>query len=182
MGAAKSAASEPQDGIEPPLEEALAEREVTPKQWIGFFAMVFGIFMAILDIQIVASSLEQIQAGLSATRDEITRVQTAYLVAEVVIIPLSGWLAQALSTRYLFVLSCGGFTLMSLGCALAWNLPAMVVFRAFQGFFGGAMIPSVFAVIYTLFPSRLQPAMTIVVGMVVTVAPTAGPVLGGFLT
>ncbi|WP_414675536.1 DHA2 family efflux MFS transporter permease subunit [Methylocaldum sp.] len=144
--------------------------------------MVFGIFMAILDIQIVASSLEQIQAGLSATRDEITWVQTAYLVAEVVIIPLSGWLGRALSTRYLFVLSCGGFTLMSLFCALAWNLPSMVAFRAFQGFFGGAMIPSVFAVIYTLFPPRLQPAMTIVVGLVVTVAPTAGPVLGGYLT
>nr|WP_230874878.1 DHA2 family efflux MFS transporter permease subunit [Methylomonas sp. LL1] len=144
--------------------------------------MVFGIFMAILDIQIVASSLEQIQAGLSATQDEITWVQTAYLVAEVVIIPLSGWLARAFSTRILFVLSCGGFTLMSLCCALAWNLPAMVVFRAFQGLFGGAMIPTVFAVIYTLFPPRLQPAMVIVVGMVVTVAPTAGPVLGGYLT
>ncbi|MGD0960691.1 MAG: DHA2 family efflux MFS transporter permease subunit [Methylomonas sp.] len=144
--------------------------------------MVFGIFMAILDIQIVASSLEQIQAGLSATRDEITWVQTAYLVAEVVIIPLSGWLAQALSTRYLFAISSAGFTLMSLCCALAWNLPSMIIFRAFQGFFGGAMIPTVFAVIYTLFPKRLQPVMVIVVGMVVTVAPTAGPVLGGYLT
>ncbi|WP_374090928.1 DHA2 family efflux MFS transporter permease subunit [Methylomicrobium lacus] len=144
--------------------------------------MVFGIFMAILDIQIVASSLEQIQAGLSATKDEITWVQTAYLVAEVVIIPLSGWLARAFSTRILFVLSCGGFTLMSLCCVLAWNLPSMVVFRAFQGLFGGAMIPTVFAVIYTLFPPRLQPAMVIVVGMVVMVAPTAGPVLGGYLT
>jgi len=68
-------------------------KALSPQQWIGFFAMVFGIFMAILDIQIVASSLEQIQAGLSATKDEITWVQTAYLVAEVVIIPLSGWLA-----------------------------------------------------------------------------------------
>lgn len=144
--------------------------------------MVFGVFMAILDIQIVASSLEQIQAGLSATQDEITWVQTAYLVAEVVIIPLSGWLARALSTRYLFVLSCGGFTLLSLCCALAVNLPSMIVFRAFQGLFGGAMIPTVFAVIYTLFPPRLQPSMVIVVGMVVTVAPTAGPVLGGYLT
>lgn len=152
------------------------------KDWIGFFAMVIGIFMAILDIQIVASSLEQIQAGLAATRDEITWVQTAYLVAEVVIIPLSGWLARAFSTRLLFVMSCGGFTLMSLCCALAWNLPAMVIFRALQGLFGGAMIPTVFAVIYTLFPPRLQPAMVIVVGMVVTVAPTAGPVLGGYLT
>ena len=158
------------------------EKQISPRQWIGFFAMVLGIFMAILDIQIVASSLEQIQAGLSATPEEITWVQTAYLVAEVVIIPLSGWLARAFSTRILFVLACGGFTLMSLLCVLAWNLPSMVVFRAFQGVFGGAMIPTVFAVIYTLFPPRLQPKMTIVVGMVVMVAPTAGPVLGGYLT
>ncbi len=166
-------------------ETARAENgvsQVSPQQWIGFIAMVFGIFMAVLDIQIVASSLEQIQAGLSATRDEITWVQTAYLVAEVVIIPLSGWLGRALSTRILFTLACGGFTLMSLFCALAWNLPSMVAFRALQGLFGGAMIPSVFAVIYTLFPPRLQPAMVIVVGLVVTVAPTAGPVLGGYLT
>ncbi len=159
-----------------------ANKSVTSEQWLGFFAMVFGIFMAILDIQIVASSLEQIQAGLSATPDEITWVQTAYLVAEVVIIPLSGWLARAFSTRILFVISCGGFTLMSLCCVLAWNLPSMIVFRAFQGLFGGAMIPTVFAVIYTLFPPRLQPAMVIVVGMVVMIAPTAGPVLGGYLT
>jgi DHA2 family multidrug resistance protein len=155
---------------------------VSTEQWIGFFAMVLGVFMAILDIQIVASSLEQIQAGLSATADEITWVQTAYMVAEVVIIPLSGWLARAFSTRVLFVLSCGGFTLMSLCCVMAWNLPSMIVFRAFQGIFGGAMIPTVFAVIYTLFPPKLQPAMVIVVGMVVMVAPTAGPVLGGYLT
>lgn len=158
------------------------EKTVSAEQWLGFFAMVFGIFMAILDIQIVASSLEQIQAGLSATREEITWVQTAYLVAEVVVIPLSGWLARALSTRYMFVLSCGGFTLLSLCCALAWDLPSMVLFRAFQGLFGGAMIPAVFAVIYTLFPPSLQGSMTIVVGLVVTVAPTAGPVLGGYLT
>lgn len=169
-------------GPEAAVQQESAEGKVTPQQWIGFFAMVFGIFMAILDIQIVASSLEQIQAGLSATRDEIAWVQTAYLVAEVVIIPLSGWLGRALSTRHLFVLSCGGFTLMSLFCALAWNLPSMVAFRAFQGLFGGAMIPSVFAVIYTLFPTRLQPTMVILVGLVVTVAPTAGPVLGGYLT
>ncbi len=71
-----------------------------------------------------------------------------------VIIPLSGWLVRALSTRSLFVLSCGGFTVMSVCCALAWNLPSMVVFRAFQSLFGGAMIPTVFTVIYTLFPPR----------------------------
>ncbi|WP_077729414.1 DHA2 family efflux MFS transporter permease subunit [Methylocaldum sp. 14B] len=174
-----TAGSEPEHVSESP---EIREREVSPSEWIGFTAMIFGVFMAVLDIQIVASSLEQIQAGLSATRDEIGWVQTAYLVAEVVIIPLSGWLGRALSTRYLFVLACGGFTLMSLCCALAWDLPSMVVFRALQGLFGGAMIPSIFAVIYTLFPPRLQPAITILVGLVVTVAPTAGPVLGGYLT
>lgn len=172
-----SAAEEPD--LESPEKR---EKELGRSEWIGFTGMIFGVFMAVLDIQIVASSLEQIQAGLSATRDEIGWVQTAYLIAEVVIIPLSGWLGRALSTRYLFVLACGGFTLMSFLCALAWDLPSMVVFRALQGLFGGAMIPSIFAVIYTLFPPRLQPAITILVGLVVTVAPTAGPVLGGYLT
>ncbi len=162
--------------------ETAAPDNISPQQWLGFFAMVFGVFMAILDIQIVSSSLEQIQAGLSATPDEITWVQTAYLIAEVVIIPLSGWLARAFSTRILFLVSCGGFTLMSFCCALAWNLEAMAVFRALQGLTGGAMIPTVFAVIYTLFPPRLQPSMVILVGMVVMIAPTAGPVLGGYLT
>lgn len=165
-----------------PANDPLIENKVTTQQWIGFFAMVFGMFLAVLDIQIVASSLAQIQGGLSATTDEITWVQTAYLVAEVAIIPLSGWLGRALSIRYLFAISCSGFTLMSLLCALAWNLPSMIVFRGLQGFFGGAMIPSVFAVTYTLFPRHLQPTMTVVVAMVVTVAPTAGPVLGGYIT
>ncbi|MCF7968308.1 MAG: DHA2 family efflux MFS transporter permease subunit, partial [Methylococcaceae bacterium] len=165
-----------------PASAVSSEHTLTTREWVGFIAMVFGIFMAILDIQIVASSLEQIQAGLSATQDEITWVQTAYLIAEVVIIPLSGWLARALSTRVLFTVSCAGFTLMSLLCALSWNLNSMIVFRGLQGLFGGAMIPSVFAVIYTLFPPRLQPTMVIVVGLVVTVAPTAGPVFGGYLT
>src|SRR5574343_1467006 len=118
----------PKDALE--SHAGATEKPLTPQQWIGFFGMVFGIFMAILDIQIVASSMQQIQAGLAATRDEIAWVQTAYLIAEVVIIPLSGWLARALSTRYLFVLSCGGFTLMSLFVALSWNLPSMIVFRA----------------------------------------------------
>ena len=75
---------------------------VTPRQLAGFLAMVFGMFMAILDIQIVSASLTEIQAGLSASSDEIPWVQTAYLIAEVVMIPLSGFLARALSTRVLF--------------------------------------------------------------------------------
>ena len=159
-----------------------AERQLTTGEWIGFFSMAVGVFMAVLDIQIVASSLQEIQAGLSATKDEIAWVQTSYLIAEVIIIPLSGWLGRVFSTRYLFVLSVGGFTLSSLACAFAWNLPSMIVFRCIQGFLGGAMIPMTFTVIFMLFPPRLQPSMTIVLGLIVTMAPTVGPVLGGYLT
>ncbi len=132
-------------------------RALTLGDWLGFAAMAVGIFMAILDIQIVASSLQQIQAGLSAARDEITWVTTSYLIAEVVVIPLSGWLARAFSTRYLFALSAGGFTVMSAACAFAWSLPSMVAFRALQGLFGGVMVPTVFAVIYTMFPPACKP-------------------------
>jgi DHA2 family multidrug resistance protein len=159
-----------------------AEKPLTTGQWIGFYSMAIGVFMAVLDIQIVASSLQKIQAGLSATQDEIAWVQTSYLIAEVIVIPLSGWLGRVFSTRYLYVISAGGFTLASLLCAFAWNLPSMIVFRCLQGFLGGAMIPMTFTVIFVLFPPRLQPAMTIVLGLIVTMAPTIGPVLGGYLT
>ncbi len=158
------------------------EKPISLANWIGFFSMGVGVFMAVLDIQIVASSLHEIQAGLSATQDEIAWVQTSYLIAEVIIIPLSGWLAKVLSTRILFTLSCGGFTLASVACAFAWNLPSMIIFRAVQGFMGGAMIPVTFVVIYEMFPKRLHGPMTIVLGLIVTIAPTIGPVLGGYLT
>ncbi|MCL7420158.1 MAG: DHA2 family efflux MFS transporter permease subunit [Methylobacter sp.] len=164
------------------VQNRTEETPLTLAQWIGFFSMSIGVFMAVLDIQIVASSLKEIQAGLSATQDEIAWVQTSYLIAEVIIIPLSGWLARVFSTRYLYAISAGGFTLASLLCAFAWNLPSMVIFRLIQGFLGGAMIPITFTVIFIMFPPRLQPAMTIVLGLIVTIAPTIGPILGGYLT
>lgn len=150
--------------------------------WIGFIGMVGGMFMAIMDIQIVASSISEIKAGLLAAPDEISWVQTAYLITEVIMIPLSGWLALALSTRTLFLIAVGGFTLMSLLSACAWNIDSMIVFRMMQGFLGGAMIPTVFATAYSVFPKYLFARVTIIVGLVVTMAPTFGPVLGGWLT
>lgn len=150
--------------------------------WIAFVCMVFGMFMAILDIQIVSSSLQEIQAGLSATQDEINWIQSAYLVAEVIIIPISGWLCRAFSTRIVFSISCIGFTILSLACALSWNLNSMIVFRALQGFFGGAMIPTVFATIFIIFPLKLRPTVSVVIGLVVTVAPICGPIFGGYIT
>jgi MFS family permease len=133
---------------------------VSRAQMLGFLAMVFGMFMAILDIQIVASSIAEIQAGLSAAPEEASWVQTSYLVAEIVMIPLSGFLSRLWSTRVLFVASCLGFTAFSLACALATSLPEMIVLRALQGFFGGAMIPAVFATSYLLFTGAQRVAAT----------------------
>src|SRR5450631_3630540 len=105
------------------------EPEFTTRRVVAFMAMVFGMFMAILDIQIVSASLAEIQAGLSASADEVAWVQTSYLIAEVVMIPLSGFLSRAFSTRILFTVSAAGFTLMSLLCATATSIDQMIVYR-----------------------------------------------------
>ncbi|HOZ27767.1 MAG TPA: DHA2 family efflux MFS transporter permease subunit [Hyphomonadaceae bacterium] len=149
---------------------------------IGFFAMVIGMFMAILDIQIVASSIQQIQSGVSASAEEVAWIQTSYLIAEVIGIPLSGLLNRALSMRRLFVFSAAGFTLSSVMCALAWDLNSLVVFRCIQGFLGAAMIPTTMAAAFTLFGPNRSMLQQVAIGMVATLAPSIGPTLGGWIT
>ncbi|WP_040638767.1 DHA2 family efflux MFS transporter permease subunit [Microvirga lotononidis] len=156
--------------------------QVSRRRTFAFFCMVFGMFMAILDIQIVSASLAEIQAGLSASSDEISWVQTSYLIAEVIMIPLSGTLSRVLSTRWMFVISAGGFTIMSFLCATASNIDQMIVYRALQGFIGGGMIPTVFASAFTVFPPEKRPVISPIIGLVATLAPTIGPTLGGYLT
>ena len=160
----------------------LGQRPATRAELIGFLAMVFGMFMAILDIQIVSSSIAEIRAGLRASIDEVSWVQTAYLIAEVVMIPLSGFLSRVLSTRVLYVISVGTFTIASAGCAMATSIEAMIVLRALQGFLGGAMIPTAFAAAYTVFPPNKRNTMSVLIGLIATMAPTIGPTLGGYLT
>src|SRR5437763_325551 len=157
-------------------------RSFNARRIIAFIAMVFGMFMSILDIQVVSASLAEIQAGLSASADEITWVQTSYLIAEVIMIPLSGFLSRAFSTRYMFAISAAGFTLMSFMCATSSSIGEMVVWRALQGFIGGGMIPTVFATAYMIFPREKQPVVAPVIGLVATLAPTIGPTIGGYLT
>ncbi|MBV8779413.1 MAG: DHA2 family efflux MFS transporter permease subunit [Alphaproteobacteria bacterium] len=152
------------------------------RQWIGVLAMVFGMFMALLDIQIVTSSLTQIQGGLSASPDEISWLQTSYIIAEVVMIPLSGMLTRLMSTRVLFVASTIGFTIASALCAGATDLGEMVVFRVLQGFLGGAMIPTVFPVVYTVFPPRQLAVVMVVISLILNLSSTVGPTVGGYLT
>ena len=160
----------------------MQDDKLTWRQWLGFMSMVLGMFMAILDIQIVSASIAEIQAGLSASADEVSKVQTSYLIAEIVMIPLSGWLSRLLSTRVLFTISAVGFTFFSFMCALATSLPTMVLFRALQGFIGGAMIPTVFATSFLLFPGAKRASISVLIGLTATLAPTIGPTLGGWLT
>ncbi len=160
---------------------AAADR-IDPRRFIAFLAMTFGMFMAILDIQIVSASLSEIQAGLAAGPDEITWVQTSYLIAEVIMIPLSGFLSRALGTRILFASAAAGFTFASFMCGLSTSLEEMIFWRVVQGFLGGGMIPSVFAASYMIFPRSRMGLITPLIGLVVTLAPTIGPTVGGYLT
>src|SRR5450432_4575689 len=128
-----STASPTMDGAPPATPAAMSEK-VDPKRLLAFFIMVFGMFMSILDIQIVSASLSDIQAGLSASASEVSWVQTSYLIAEVVAIPLSGFLSRALGTRVMFAASAAGFTIASLMCGLTSSMNEMIFWRAVQGF------------------------------------------------
>lgn len=150
--------------------------------YLGFGAMALGQFMAVLDIQIVASSLQQIQAGVSASADEISWVQTAYLIPEVVMIPLSAYLSRMWGTRLVFMVSCAGFVIASVLTGLSTSIEMMIFTRAIQGFVGGAMIPTVMAVAFTAFPPEKRVTASMLIGMIVTLAPTIGPTLGGWIT
>ena len=155
---------------------------IEPRRLLAFVAMMFGMFMAILDIQIVSASLTEIQAGLAASADEIPWVQTAYLIAEVIMIPLSGFLSRALGTRLPFAISAAGFTAASFMCGTATTMNEMIVWRAIQGFIGGGMIPTVFATAYIVFPRSKMAVISPLIGLVATLAPTIGPTVGGYLT
>jgi MFS transporter, DHA2 family, multidrug resistance protein len=154
----------------------------TARSIVPFAVMCVGMFVALLDIQIVASSLQDIGGGLSAAQDDIAWVQTAYLIAEIIVIPLSGWLTRVFSTRWLFAASAAGFTVASLLCAMAWNIESMIVFRALQGLLGASMIPTVFTSSFHYFDGQRRVYAAAVVGTIASIAPTLGPVVGGWIT
>lgn len=148
----------------------------------AFASMCVGMFIALLDIQIVSASLRDIGGGLSAGADETAWVQTSYLIAEIVVIPLSGWLSRVFSTRWLFALSAFGFTVTSLLCGVAWDIQSMIVFRALQGFLGGSMIPMVFTTAFVFFDGKQRVIAAATIGAIASLGPTLGPTLGGWIT
>ncbi|WP_413624769.1 DHA2 family efflux MFS transporter permease subunit [Luteibacter sp. Lutesp34] len=148
----------------------------------AFASMCLGMFIALLDIQIVSASLRDIGGGLSAGADDTAWVQTSYLIAEIVVIPLSGWLSRVFSTRWLFAASSAGFTLTSLLCGFAWDIQSMIWFRAAQGFLGGSMIPLVFTTAFVFFEGKQRTIAAATIGAIASLAPTLGPTLGGWIT
>ena len=148
----------------------------------AFAVMGIGFFIALLDIQIVSASLADIGGGLSASPDEVAWVQTSYLIAEIIVIPLSGFLSRVMSTRWLFCVSAAGFTATSLMCGWAWDIQSMIVFRALQGFLGGSMIPTVFTTAFAFFPGQRVVVAAATLGALSSLAPTLGPTVGGWIT
>jgi DHA2 family multidrug resistance protein len=160
----------------------LASKPVSISTWIGYAMMCVGMFMAILDVQVVATSLPTIQQALNIAQDQMSWIQTAYLIAEIIAIPLTGILTRTLTMRWLFVIAVSLFTMASIACAASSSFPALIFWRVLQGFSGGTLIPAVFSAVFLLFPFRVQTIATTIAGVVAVMAPTTGPVVGGWIT
>ena len=158
-----------------------AEKPMTFKSWIATFGAILGAFMAILDIQITNASLSEITGGLGATLEDGSWISTSYLVAEIIVIPLSGWLSTVFSLRTYLLWTSSLFLFFSVACGMAWNLESMIAFRAFQGFTGGALIPLAFQVILSL-PTSKRTFGLAMFSITATFAPAIGPTIGGYLT
>jgi DHA2 family multidrug resistance protein len=165
-----------------PAQSALPTDLPVGAKIFAFASMSVGLFIALLDIQIVSASLRDIGGGLSAGADETAWVQTSYLIAEIIVIPLSGWLSRVMSTRWLFAASAVGFTLTSLLCGMAWDIQSMILFRALQGFLGGSMIPTVFTTAFFYFNGQQRVIAAATIGAISSLAPTLGPTVGGWIT
>jgi MFS transporter, DHA2 family, multidrug resistance protein len=165
-----------------PQARSDAAPAIPAKTWIAVIGSTLGAFMAVLNIQIVNASLADIQGAIGAGIDDGGWISTSYLVAEIVVIPLSGWLAQVFSVRKYLLTNAVLFLLLSVACAFAQNLPQMIVLRAVQGFSGGVLIPMAFTLIITLLPKAKQPVGLALFALSATFAPAIGPTIGGYLT
>jgi len=137
---------------------------------------------AILDVQVVATSLTAIQSSLGIAPDQLSWLQTAYLIAEVIAIPLTGYLTRLLTGRWLFVAAISTFSVASVGCALSGSFEMLVGWRVLQGFAGGTLIPSVFSAVFMLLPQRGRATATTLAGLLAVLAPTLGAIVAGWIT
>ncbi|MGH7117914.1 MAG: MDR family MFS transporter [Acetobacteraceae bacterium] len=160
----------------------MSAKAVPLRDWVAVMGAVLGAFMAVLDIQITNASLRDIEGGLSASVDQGGWISTAYLVGEIVVIPLTGWLSQVFSLRRYLIVNTILFLLFSMLSGTATSLGEMIVFRAGQGFTGGVLIPIAFSVVLRMLPAERQPAGLALFGVTATFAPAIGPTVGGWIT
>lgn len=165
-----------------PAAPVAAPQKADITAWLAVVAGSLGALLATLDISIVNSSLPTIQGEIGATAAEGTWIATAYLVAEIVVIPLSAWLERLLGLRTLLLIAAIFFTGFSVLCGLSTNLTMMVIGRAGQGFTGGVLIPTAFTIIATRLPPSQQPIGMALFGVTAIMGPVVGPLLGGWLT
>lgn len=162
--------------------QSSSNQQIPLRTWIGVVASMLGAFMAVLDIQITNSSLQDIQASLGATLEEGSWISTAYLVAEIVVIPLTGWLSRVFSLKRYLLVNTALFIFFSVCCAWSWDLNSMIVFRALQGFTGGVLIPTAMTVVLTTLPPSKQAIGLAAFAITAVFAPSIGPTFGGWLT
>jgi DHA2 family multidrug resistance protein len=159
-----------------------AEPKTDLKTWMAVSGSIIGAFIAVLNIQITNASLPNIQGAIGAGIDDGGWISTAYLVAEIVVIPLTGFLTPVFSLRRYLLGNTILFLVMSVACAFAQNLNQMIVLRALQGFFGGVLIPMAFTITLTMLPRSKQPVGLAMFAVSATFAPAIGPTIGGYLT
>lgn len=152
------------------------------KDWMAIAGGMVGCFMAILDIQITNSSLGPIQGGLGASVEEGSWISTAYLIAEIIVIPLTGWLSTVLGLQRYLSINTALFVLFSIGCAQSTTMLQLILFRVGQGLTGGVLIPTGLSVIRRHLPPHQQPIGIALFGVSATFAPAIGPTIGGWLT
>ena len=155
--------------------------DVSVNTWLAVVGATLGAFLAVLNIQIVNSSLADIQGAIGAGINDGGWISTAYLIPEIIVIPLSGWLAQVFSTRKFLIVNTALFLFFSVTCAFAQNLGQMITLRAFQGLTGGVLIPMAFTLIVTMLPRAKQPIGLALFALSATFAPAIGPTIGGYL-
>lgn len=164
------------------IDHEVRDSRETIRSWTALCSAMLGAFMAVLDIQITNSSLPDILGSLGATLDEGSWIQTSYLVAEIIVIPLTAWLSGVFGPRRYLLVNTALFLGFSVACAFAWDLGSLIVFRVFQGFTGGVLIPTAFTLVLKLLPPAQRPLGFGLFGMTATFAPAIGPAIGGWLT
>src|SRR5882724_838056 len=150
--------------------------------WIIAISVMLGTFMEVLDTTVVNVSLQHIAGSLSVTPEEATWVLTSYLVANAIVLPLTGWLGNYFGRRNILLVSVGGFTVFSFLCGIAPNLPLLIIFRVLQGATGGGLQPLSQAILMEAFPPEKRAKAMAFWALGIVVAPMLGPVLGGWIT